>query len=310
MKNLKLILLPAMAIIVIAIAFVSCQKEVSGAQPAGTSNVKVFITDGPVNFQHAFIDLQMVEIKVEKDSCNGIGHDSNDDNGGSSNNNSNGGNDDSSGHDSNDDHGGGADDHGSCEVWETIPGNAGVYDLLEFRNGVDALLASGSFSKGEIKAIRLTLGNNNTVVIDSVSYPLVLKENNKVIIKLEDIEMTDDSNFKLNLDFDLAGSIRQNSNNQFELRPRIKHFNEIKNGSVEGKILPRDANAIVSLIGDKDTLVAIPGHEGEFKIRGIRSTKFDLQVNAAANGYQDTTIKNIMINPGQEVKIASIVLHK
>ncbi len=78
--------------------------------------------------------------------------------------------------------------------------NAGIYDLLKFRNGIDAMLANGSISKGEIKAIRLTLGNNNSVVIDSVSYPLQLKENNKVIIKLEDVEKTDDRNFKLNLD--------------------------------------------------------------------------------------------------------------
>jgi Domain of unknown function (DUF4382) len=307
MKNSKKIQTLAVAIVLIAIAFVSCQKEVSADLSAGTSNVKVFLTDGPVNFEHAFIDLQMVEVKVEKDSCNGNSHDSNDDHGGSSDDNSssddNGGDDNSSSHDSND-------DDSSCEVWETLQINAGVYDLLEFRNGVDALLASGSISKGELKAIRLTLGNNNSVVIDSVSYPLQLKEKNKVIIKLEDVEKTDDSNFKLNLDFDLASSIRQNSNNQFELRPRIKPFNENRSGRVEGRVLPRDAKAIVSLISDKDTLVALPGNEGEFKIRGIRSSKFDLHFNATANGYKDTTIKNISVIPGQELKIGSIVLHK
>ncbi len=73
---------------------------------AGTSNLNVFLTDGPINFEHAFIDLQMVEVKVEKDSCNGLGHDSNDDHGGGSDDNSgssddNGssGNDDRSNHD-------------------------------------------------------------------------------------------------------------------------------------------------------------------------------------------------------------------
>lgn len=311
MKNLKKFQTPAVAFFFIAIAFVSCQKEVNADLSAATSNVKVFLTDGPINFEHAFIDLQMVEVKVEKDSCNGIGHNSNDDHGGGSDDNSgsgssddNGssGNDDSSNHDSNDDHSG-------CEAWETLQINAGIYDLLEFRNGVDAMLASGSISKGEIKAIRLTLGNNNSVVIDSVSYPLQLKENNKVIIKLEDVEKTDDRNFKLNLDFDLASSIRE-INNQFELRPRIKPFNEKKSGRLEGKVLPRDAKTIVSLIGDKDTLTALPGDDGEFKIRGIHSAKFDLQFNATANGYQDTTIKNIAVSPGQELKIGSIVLHK
>jgi hypothetical protein len=302
MKNSKKFQTLAVAFFFITIAFVSCQKEGSADLSAATSNVKVFLTDGPINFEHAFIDLQMVEVKVEKDYCNGLGHDSNDDHGGGPDDNGSSGKDDSSNHDSNDDHSG-------CEAWETLQINAGIYDLLEFRNGVDAMLASGSISKGEIKAIRLTLGNNNSVVIDSVSYPLHLKENNKVIIKLEDVEKTDDRNFKLNLDFDLASSIRE-INNQFELRPRIKPFNEKRSGRLEGKVLPRDAKIIVSLIGDRDTLTAIPGDDGEFKIRGIHSTKFDLQFNATANGYQDTTIKNISVSPGQELKIGSIVLHK
>lgn len=310
MKNLKKFQTLSVALLFIAIAFVSCQKEASSNLAAGTSNVKVFLTDGPINFQHAFIDLQMVEVKVEKDSCNGIGHGSSDDHDGSSDDNSSGSSGDNS-NSGNDDHGSddSNDDNSSCEVWETLQINAGVYDLLEFRNGVDALLASGSISNGELKAIRLTLGNNNSVVIDSVSYPLQLKENNKVIIKLKDVEKTDDSNFKLNLDFDLASSISE-INNQFELRPRIKPFNEKRSGRLEGKVLPRDAKAIVSLIGDKDTLVALPGDDGEFKIRGIRSSKFDLRFNATANGYQDTTIRNISVNPGQELKIGSIILHK
>ena len=307
MKNLKKIQPLSIALFFIAMAVVSCQKEVSSDLPAFTSNLKVFLTDGPVNFEHAFIDLQMVEVKVEKDSCNGIGHDSNDDHGGDHNR----GSDDSGNHDSNDDHGNddSKDDHSSCQAWETIQINAGVYDLLEFRNGIDAMLASGSISKGEIKAVRLTLGNNNSVVIDSVGYPLQLKENNKITIKLEDVEKTDDRNFKLNLDFDLAGSIRE-INNQFELRPRIKPFNERKSGRIEGKVLPGDAKTIVLLTGDKDTLVALPGDNGEFKIRGIRSSKFSLQFNATANGYQDTIIRNISVAPGQELKIGSIILHK
>jgi hypothetical protein len=301
MKKVKQILRPVVAFLLIAAAIVSCQKNINADIPAGTSNVRVFLTDGPVNFEHAFIDVQMAEVKVEKDSCIGTGHHSGDDIDGGSG-------DDSSGHDGNDDSSS-SDDNDGCEVWETLQINAGVYDLLEFRNGVDAMLASGSIPKGELKTIRITLGNNNSVVIDSVSYPLVLKGNNKVVIKLEDIEKTDDRNLKLNLDFDLAASIREH-NGQFELRPRIKSFNEIKSGRVEGKVLPRDANAIVTLIGDKDTLSAIPNNDGEFKIRGIHSSKFDLQFTHTTGNYQDTIIKNISLTSGEEFKTGLVVLHQ
>jgi hypothetical protein len=237
----------------------------------------------------------MVEVKVEKDSCAGIAHHS----------------------DSTDDYGNnsGSDDHGNdssddCEVWDTLQVTAGVYDLLQFRNGVDALLASGAIPRGEIKAIRLTLGNNNAVVVDSVSYPLGLPGSNKVTVKIEDVETSSSNNFQLHLDFDLSNSIVQLSGNRFELRPFIKPFNENKSGRVEGIVFPKDAKAIVLLTGNLDTLMAIPEKDGKFKIRGIRSTQFELHFKATAGGYRDTTISNITINPGEEIKLNAVTLHR
>src|ERR1041385_3659209 len=45
--------------------------------------------------------------------------------------------------------------------------NAGVYNLLDFANGVDTLIAVGDLAAGTVSQIRLILGNNNSVVVDS-----------------------------------------------------------------------------------------------------------------------------------------------
>lgn len=316
MKNKKNIFYVLVGMIFISASFISCQKDI---QPAsnGNNNLKVYLTDVPVNFDQVNINILAAEIKVETDSCTGTTHDVNDDHDSGGNGSDDNGNDDhgSGGHGSDDngsdDNGSGghsSDDSSSCERWIPLQINAGMYNILSFRNGVDALIATGSIPKGAVRAIRLTLGGNNNVVVDGTTYTLALK-NNKVTIKLGDIEQLDLNNLKLNLDFDLANSIIEH-NGQFELRPSIKPFNESKTGKVEGRVLPREAKTIVSLIGDKDTLVALPGDEGEFKIRGIRSTTFSLQFNATANGYQDTTITNLKLNGEGELKIGTISLHK
>ena len=301
MKNVRTLLTLVVFFFLMLLLIVSCKKESSASFSSAPKNkLFVFITDNPVPFQNVFIDIQMVEVKV--DTCSKVANNMDDDD-----------------HEGDDDHDGGDDDHegdhnrrndDSCTVWQTLQITPGVYDLLKFRNGVDTLLAQGLLPKGKIKAVRLTLGTRNSVVIDSVTYPLTVS-GNKVVIKIEHAQQIGNSDFKLNLDFDLCGSIIRLNDGHFELRPHIKAFDENESGRIEGKVLPTEAHAIVSAMGDKDTLIALPDDDdGEFKIRGIRSTKVDLLVNATANGYQDTLIKNIMISPGGKIKLATINLHK
>lgn len=195
------------------------------------------------------------------------------------------------------------------EFWESLSIRPGIYNLLNFRNGVDTLMAQGFITTGEIKKIRITLGKQNSVVIDSVSYPLTLKKPD-VIIDIDDIKQINPAEFKINIDFDASGSIIRLNNNQFELVPKIRTFDDDHDGRIEGRILPREARAIVSVVSNGQTLIAIPDEDdGDFKIRGINATTVDLVINATANGYRDTTIKNINIGQ-QEVKLGTITLHK
>jgi hypothetical protein len=312
MKNIRILLTLVAFFFLILLLMVSCKKEGSSESIApGKNKLSVFITDNPVPFQNVFIDIQSVEVKV--DTCSSVSNTEieNDDDSGDDHSGDHSG----SGHDGEDDHG---DDHGgsssgsddACEVWQTLPVTPGVYDLLQFRNGVDTLLAQGLLPKGKIKAIRLTLGTRNSVVVDSVTYPLTLSQN-KIVIKIDHAIEMGNSNFQLNLDFDLGRSIIEISGNHFELNPCIKSFDENESGRIEGRVAPREAKAIVTAYGDKDTLMAMPDDEdGEFKIRGIKSSVVKLVIDATANGYQDTTIQNINIGAGREVKLGTVTLHK
>jgi len=266
----------------------SCQKKknTDTTIPEGQQRVKIRLSDNPVNYDAVNVDIQQVVVQIIPDSCRGRG--------------------DRNNNDCYDD------DEYRCSVWDTLSIRAGIYNLLDLSNGVDTLLASGLTLQGRINKIKLVLGNNNSVVIDSVSYPLSLWGNSRSVtiqVKGADIDQLTPDELQLWLDFDAGGSIVKVSNNRFVLKPRIKIFVPSLTASIKGKVLPLRAEAVVSAIANGDTLVAIPDHgDGKFKIRGLRGTTANIFINATANGYRDTTITGVTLQRGRETDIGTIQL--
>ncbi len=283
---------------------ISCQKENDMNNiPDGQQRIRIRLSDGPISFDAVNVDIQRVEVLVVPDSCRGRGGGDDDDDDGD---------DDGCHHD----HDG--DDHPNdyrCSVWDTLDIRAGVYNLLDLSNGADTLLATGYTIAGTIKKIRLTLGTANSVVIDSVSYPLNLWNGyNRVTIKVrgEDIEEITPGDLQLWLDFDAGRSIVRIRDNHFVLKPYLRVWLPAQTASIKGKILPHAADAVVAAIANGDTLVAIPDddHGGRFKIRGLRGTSATVFINATANNYRDTTLTNVPLQRGQETDIGTIQLHQ
>ena len=48
--------------------------------------------------------------------------------------------------------------------WQELPVNAGIYNLLEFTNGMDTLLSTVELPEGRVSQLRLILGSNNSIV--------------------------------------------------------------------------------------------------------------------------------------------------
>ncbi|MEP7372483.1 MAG: DUF4382 domain-containing protein [Chitinophagaceae bacterium] len=302
MKKLRLsVAIPAIGLVsLLLILFVnfSCQKEKNSSEPVpeGQQRVKIRLSDNPVSFDAVNVDIQRVEVFVVPDSCRKSG------------------NDDDSDRTCHHDRDGDRDrDHDDCGAWDTLDIKAGIYNLLDLSNGADTLLASGFTIAGKIKKIRLTLGTENSVVIDSVSYPLdSWNDFNRVTINVrgEDVDQINPSDLQLWLDFDAGRSIVKIRNNHFVLKPFLRIWLPAQTASIKGKISPSDAGAVVSAIADGDTLVAIPHGNGWFKIRGLRGSTADVFINATANGYQDTTLTAVSLVKGKETDIGTVELHK
>jgi hypothetical protein len=262
----------------ILLVYTSCRKDMStpGNIPEGKQRIQIRLSDNPVHFDAVFVDIQKVEIKVKPDSC-----------------------------DRNND---------TCAVWDSLSIRAGVYNLLSLANGTDTLLANGFTVAGNILELRLTLGTNNSVLIDSISYPLTLWNNRTTVtikIRGEDVDVLSPNDLQLWLDFDAGRSIVKVSNNRFVLKPWLKVWVPARTASIEGRVQPGSARSVVAAVFNGDTLIAIPNSgNGKFKIRGINATSADIFINATANGYQDTTITGIQLDIGRTENIGTIHLHQ
>lgn len=288
MKQLCRIMLGLGLAYVLVFFPISCQKSNDDFKvPEGQQRVKIYLSDNPVNYDAVYVDIQQVLVEVIPDSC--LGRDNN----------------------RNDCY---DDDEYKCSVWDTLGIRAGVYNLLNLSNGTDTLLANGLTLDGRINKIKLVLGTNNSVVIDSVSYPLSLWNNSKTVtikVRGADVDELTPTDLQLWLDFDAGGSIVKVSRNKFVLKPKIKLFVPDRTAGISGKILPKEAKAVVAAISNGDTLIAIPyHHNGYFKIRGMTSTTADIFINATAGGYRDTTITGVSLQPGKTTDVGTIQLSR
>jgi hypothetical protein len=277
-------------LLAVIVTVVSCQKEDNGngTIPVNQTKYSVYLTDDPSDYEHVFVDIQKIEVKL--DTCRS---------------------------NSDDDHDrpGCDDDHDradtNCTVWQTLNINAGVYDLLQLRNGVDTLLATGLTLNGKIERIKITLGTNNSVVVDSTTYPLQLVNNQNFVyinIKKEHLDSVSSNDLQFFLDFSLSHSIKF-INGTYWLKPVIKPFGRHSTGEIEGKVRPVHSHGWIKAYNATDTFYARSWHEGEFKIRGLRQGIYSVFIDGI-NGYQDTVINNVDVRRYDDTDIGTIQLHQ
>lgn len=276
----KIIRFAAAGLVFASVIFYSCQKETSSGSGTTDLNkphrVTIYLTDHqtPV-FDSVFIDLRKMEVKLEDDSLPDGG-------------------------------------------WINLNIRAGVYNILRFRNGLDTLFATGVLPNARLRKIRLTLGTQNSVMKNGQSFPLQVHDNDKeVIADLESnsFEIVAPDQVLFWIDFDASRSIQEDNsgsgnNNGYRLKSHIKIFTRSNSGRIEGRVLPRAADALVMAINGTDTSMAIPDHDdGEFKILGLNAGTYKVFIDGQ-NNYQDTTINNVVVRNGEDTHLPTITLHQ
>ena len=278
MKNL--IRFTAVALLITSFILYSCQKETNGGNAATDINkprgVTIYLTDHqtPV-FDSVFIDLQKLEVKLEDETL------------------PNGG-------------------------WINLNIRAGVYNILRFRNGLDTLFATGTLPNARVRKIRLTLGTQNSVMKGGIRSALRLHDDDREVIadlSAASFEITSAGQVLFWIDFDASRSIQvdnsgSGNNNGYRLKSHIRIFTRSNSGEIEGRVLPRAADALVMAINGTDTTSAIPeDDDGEFKIVGLNAGTYKVFIDGQ-NGFNDTTINNVIVRNREDTHLPSITLHQ
>ena len=154
-----------------------------------------------------------------------------------------------------------------------------VYNLLNFSNGVDTLLATGDVEVGTVSQIRLILGTNNSVKVGGVVYPLSTPSAMQSGLKLQ-VNQTLEAGVSYNilLDFDASQSIVLQGNGEYQLKPVIRTIDAAISGSIKGSVTPVGTIAIVTATSNGVTYSSVTNLSGNFLIAGLPVGTYEITV--------------------------------
>lgn len=187
--------------------------------------------------------------------------------------------------------------------------NAGLYNLLDFSNGLDTLIASGDLEAGTVSQIRLILGSNNSVVVDGVSHPLSTPSAQQSGLKIQ-VHRTFEPgvSYALLLDFDAHQSIVQQGNGSYQLKPVIRVVDLALNGSVRGSISPAGVSATITVTDGVEGYSSVANSSGAFLVSGIPAGTYEVVVSPSAP-LLPITIPGVSVSVGAVTDLGVVVLN-
>lgn len=187
--------------------------------------------------------------------------------------------------------------------------NPGLYNLLDYANGNDTLIASADVPSVTVSQIRLILGPNNYVVVGGIRYPLKTPSAQQSGLKLNvHAALTPGVAYILKLDFDAARSIVVTGAGDYILKPVIRVVSTATGGSITGVISPLAAlPATIFAIHSPDTLAGTTNAAGQFLIAGAPAGMYTVIVYPAPPFINDT-IYNVNVSVNSLTDLDTVVV--
>lgn len=191
----------------------------------------------------------------------------------------------------------------------TLNTQAGIYNLLDFQNGKDTLLATVGLDSCLVTQIRLVLGTRNTVVVDSMTYPLTIPSGSQSGLKLQvHQQLQAGLTYNVLLDFDANQSIVLTGNGRYLLKPVIRTIDTAISGSIKGLVLPAGVNCQITATDSNNvsysTNVAL---DGQFILKGLPAGTYDITITPDAP-FSQQTISGVNVSVGKVTLLTAINL--
>lgn len=191
----------------------------------------------------------------------------------------------------------------------TLNTTAGIYNLLDFSNGVSTLIASSTLTDAHVSQVRLILGPNNTIVVNGVTYPLSTPSAEQSGLKLlVNQTLTADIENEILIDFDANASIIQTGNGTYKLKPVLRTVVTAISGNIKGSIAPIGALAMVSATSSTGVVYSSSVNSaGQFQISGLPAGAYTVTVTPELPLLPITQL-NIVVVAGATTNIGVVSL--
>lgn len=197
----------------------------------------------------------------------------------------------------------------SIENWVTLTHNGELHDVLALTNGKQKQIVDQYFPAGVLRQLRITFGGNSNMKANGVMRDVVLDPSVKDGIVF-DVNANLYANYISNIILDLNAALSlYEDNGNFIFSPSIRVFAEASTGSLKGYALPQNANPIVMITKEIDTLLTMPElADGLFVFKGLSAGKWDIHVlSDPALGYRDSIFSDT-VYVGRTTDLSKIIL--
>ena len=136
----------------------------------------------------------------------------------------------------------------------------GVYNLLDFSDGKDTILADATIPPGKISQIRLILGDNNSIVTkegEQIALKTPSGQESGLKVQIHQ-EVSGGILYRLILDFDAGRSIIKAGNSgKYLLKPVLRILSFIPSGGdIQGVVVPDSVRTEIFAIQGLDTIAS------------------------------------------------------
>ena len=188
-----------------------------------------------------------------------------------------------------------------------LEGNPGMYNLLDYSNGKDTVIATGGLKAGVISQIRLILGDGNNVVVDGVTYDLATPSAQESGLKLQlHDSLVAGVQYALLLDFDASKSIVQQGNGNYLLKPVIRVIDSAVSGAITGVVSPATAHVLVTAESGNESYSTYTNADGAFLLQGIPEGTYNIYITK--DDDEPIVITNVTVTIGQNTNLQEIDL--
>ena len=183
----------AMLIGILAVLITSCNDVAFNSTQPQNGHMDFLLTDAPGDFQEVNVDVQGLQIHFAPSSTDTVSTDTTD------------------------------------GEWIELPVEPFRVNLLDLSGDIDTLISSADLEPGHYSQLRLMLGHDNDVMVDSVIHELTVPSGQETGYKIQlnaDLEAGEE--LDITVDFDAEKSVHKaGQSGMYILKPVLKAFSEV-----------------------------------------------------------------------------------